>query len=466
MKASRKSHLQYRIQHLIFITLLLACIGFAGWMSNEYNQRSDWTAGKRHSLSNDTLLLLKELSFSINLRSYQADDPALNKAVIEILNRYQQNKSNFSFELINPDIFIEQAKADNIKRYGQTVIEYNGQFEQIDVLSEENITNALIRLHRSKKPELLFLNQHGERSPNDTSPVGYSELTSKLISKGFKISEINLLQNVLPINNSVLILGSINKKLLENEQKKILQYINDGGQVLWLQDPALDDSQLSLAAALNINFIDGVVVDNNQEVNRMLQLSHPAIIPILEYKRHPITEKMKSFTLFTTATAISSNPDNNNENSSENQNTKHNWITSDLLITSDSSWSETDNFVLGVEFNKERDLFGPLSIGIAQQRQIKSDTELSSQRIVIIGDTDFIANNKLGNGANLEFILNTFNWLTKSDKLISISPKNAPDLKLNLSAPLAAVLGLLFLIVLPVFFFITGAVIWFKRHKK
>jgi len=464
MKATRRSHLQHRIQHLIFIVLLLACIGFAGWMSNEYNQRSDWTAGKRHSLSNDTLLLLKELPFSINLRSYQADDPALNKAIIEILNRYKQNKHDFSFKLINPDIFIEQAKADNIKHYGQTVIEYNGQFERIDTLSEESITNALIRLHRNNKPELLFVSQHGERTPSDTSPVGYSELASKLISKGFKISEINLLQNVLPVENSVLILGSINKQLLENEQNKILQYINNGGQVLWLQDPAVDDSQLSIAAALNINFIDGVVVDNNQEVNRMLQLSHPAIIPILEYKLHPITEKMKYFTLFTTATAISSNPENTSGN--ENNHTKLNWITSNLLITSESSWSETDNFILGVKFNKERDLFGPLSIGIAQQRQIKSETELNSQRVVIIGDTDFIANNNLGKGANLEFILNTFNWLTKNDNLISISPKNAPDVKLNLSAPLAAILGLLFLIALPILFFTIGAVTWFKRHNK
>ncbi|MCW9047392.1 MAG: GldG family protein [Gammaproteobacteria bacterium] len=457
MKATPKTHLQYRIQHLIFIVLLLACIGFAGWMSNEYNQRSDWTAGKRHSLSNDTLLLLKELPFPVNLRSYQADDPALNKAITEILNRYQQNKSDFTFKLINPDIFIEQAKADNINRYGQTVIEYNGQIERVDTLSEESISNALIRLHRNHKPELLFVSQHGERSPHDTSAIGYSELASKLTGKGFKISEINLLQQVLPVENSVLILGSINKPLLANEKNKILQYIKDGGQLLWLQDPGIDDSQLSLAAELNINFIDGVVVDNNKEVNRMLQLSHPAIIPILEYKRHPITEKMKYFTLFTTATAISSNQKSNDA--------KNSWITSDLLISSENSWSETDNFILGVEFNKEKDLQGPLSIGIALHRQIKPDSKSNTQRAVIIGDTDFIANNKLGNGANLEFVINTLNWLTRNDNLISINPKNAPDLKLNLTAPVAALLGLLFLITLPILFFIIGAVIWVKRKK-
>jgi len=468
MKITRKSQLQYRIQHLTFIVLLLACIGFAGWISNEYNQRSDWTAGKRHSLSNDTLLLLKELPFPVELRSYQPNDSSLNKAIIEILGRYRQNKSDFSFELINPDIFIEQAKSDNIKQYGQTIIEYNGQAERVDTLSEESITNALIRLHRNNKPELLFVSQHGERSINDKSAVGYSELSGKLISKGFKTSEINLLQHVLPVENSVLVIGSINKPLLESELNKILKYIKDGGQVLWLQDPMLDESQQKLTTELNLNFIDGVVIDNNQEVNRMLQLSHPAIIPILEYKRHPITEKMKYFTLFTTATAISAKPQTNPSDSQ--------WISSELLITSESSWAETDNFLLGIEFNKEKDLKGPLSIGIAQQRQIKSTpelpmtelarAELTSQRIVIIGDTDFIANNNLGNGANLEFILNSFNWLTRNDKLISISPKNAPDLKLNLSAPIAAILGLLFLIALPIFFFILGAVIWFNRQKK
>ena len=313
-------------------------------------------------------------------------------------------------------------------------------------------------MHRNNKPELLFVSQHGERSTNDQSAVGYSELSNKLSSKGFRISEINLLQHVLPIENSVLVLGSINKAFLENEQHKIIQYIKDGGQVLWLQDPMLDESQLGLTNELNIDFIDGVVVDNNQEVSRMLKLSHPAIIPILEYKRHPITEKMKYFTLFTTATAISARPAAHSSN--------NNWVSTDLLITSESSWAETENFVLGVEFNKEKDLRGPLSIGLAQLRQLKSSAELISQRIAVIGDTDFIANNNLGNGANLEFILNTFNWLTRNDKLISINPKNAPDLKLNLSASVAAILGLLFLIALPILFFIVGAVIWFSRHKK
>jgi len=455
MKITRTSQLQYKIQHMIFIVLLLACTGFAGWLSNEYNQRSDWTAGNRHSLSNDTIQLLHQLPFEIKLRSYQADNPALTKAITEILNRYKSQKSDFSFQLINPDIFIDQAKADNINRYGQTIIEYNGQFERFEKLSEESITNALIRLQRGNKPKIQFLSQHGERSINDTSPAGYSLLASQLISKGFNVSNINLIKEALNIDNTVLVIGSINKPLLDSEQQKILQFIKGGGQLLWLQDPAPDNSQLIIAQKLNIDFIDGVAIDNNQQVNAMLKLSHPAIIPILEYRRHPITDKMQYFTLFTSASAITTNPQTEND-----------WLTTDLLITSSSSWSETKNLAEKLEYNKEDDFAGPLSIGIAQQRQIKSAKEYFSQRVVIIGDTDFIANNNLGQGANLDFILNTFNWLTTNDKLIAIAPKSAPDLQLNLSAPMAAVIGLVFLIFLPLIFFVSGAAIWFKRHKK
>jgi len=95
MKITHKSQHQYRIQHIIFVILLIASIGFAGWLSNAYNKQSDWTAGKRHSLSDDTVKLLSQLPAEINVRSYQADNPTLIKAINEILNRYKSHKADF-----------------------------------------------------------------------------------------------------------------------------------------------------------------------------------------------------------------------------------------------------------------------------------------------------------------------------------------------------------------------------------
>jgi len=473
MKVTTKTRLHYRIQNSLFTLLLIGCIALAGWTGVEYNVRSDWTAGKRHSLSQDTLQLLKELPDDIQLRSYQPEEPALIQAITETLSRYQLHKTNFHFKLINPDIFIQQAKTDNIAHYGQTIIEYQGRQARIEKISEENIGNALIRLLRNAKTQLLFITQHGERNTQDTSPTGYSQLAKRLADKGFDTRQTNLLQDSITPGNTVLVLGNVNKPLLASEQEKILSYINAGGNFLWLQDPGINDSLNAISKALHIAFLDGVVVDNNQEISRMLKLSHPAVIPILEYKRHPITEKMQYYTLFTSAVAIqtnaidsaSSSAGGSTDNSAGNP-AKHKWISTDLLITSDSSWAETGDLLMGVAFTRKEDTLGPLSIGIAQQRQIKSGDSLSAQRIVVIGDTDFLANNQLGQGANLDFILKAFNWLAKDDKLITIAPKNAPDLQLKLSATAASIFGIVFLILLPLLLTACGIIIWHKRHRQ
>lgn len=468
MQISRYSRLNLRIQHLIFILLFVSCIGVAGWLSIKYDIRSDWTKGARHSLSEQSLQLLDQLPDAIELRHYQSNDPQLNHAVDEILSRYQQHKENFHYQLINADIHVEQARKDGIARYGQSIIEYRDRRERIEQLNEQNLSNALLRLQRDAKPSLLFVTNHGERSPADSSDRGYSQLAQQLTQQGFNIQQINLLQDELTTfdlhNNPLLILGTLQQPLLKTEQQKLLNYIQRGGNLLWLQDPQADPSQAALTDALQLQFIDGVVVDNNREIHRMLQLEHPAIIPILEYRVHPITEKMQYYTLFTLASALRSTAEAANGNG-DNASTENPWLATELLITSNNSWAEQGDFTQQASFDALTDIRGPLSIGIAQQRQLSLNDRSIAQRAVIIGDSDFLSNQQLGHGANLDFILKSLNWLTQNEQLLHISPKNAPDLQLDLSASSASVLGIFFLIGLPVLLLAGGSLIWYHRRK-
>lgn len=468
MQVSRYSRLHLRIQHLIFILLFTSCIGVAGWLSIKYDIRSDWTKGARHSLSEQSLQLLEQLPDAIELRHYQSNDPQLNHAVDEILSRYQQHKKNFHYQLINADIHVEQARKDGVVRYGQSIIEYQDRSERIDQLNEQNLSNALLRLQRDTKPQLLFVTNHGERNPADTSDRGYSQLAQQLTQQGFTLQPINLLQDELAAfdlhTNPLLILSSLQQPLLETEQQKLLNYIQRGGNLLWLQDPQADPSQTPLADALQIEFIDGVVVDNNREIHRMLQLKHAAIIPILEYRVHPITEKMQYYTLFTLASALRSIAEPAKKQT-DNTSTENPWLATELLITSNNSWAELGDYTQQPSFDVLSELRGPLSIGIAQQRQLTLNDRSVAQRAVIIGDSDFLSNQQLGHGANLDFILKSLNWLTQNEQLLYISPKNAPDLQLDLSATSASVLGIFFLIGLPALLLAGGSLIWYRRRK-
>ena len=88
------------------------------------------------------------------------------------------------------------------------------------------------------------------------------------------------------------------------------------------------------------------------------------------------------------------------------------------------------------------------------------------QRIVVIGDGDFLANAYLGNGGNLNLGLNIINWLSGNDQLINIPAKTATDTTLALSNIAMVLIFIGFLLLLPFSLFTIGAIIWYKRRGR
>ena len=118
---------------------------------------------------------------------------------------------------------------------------------------------------------------------------------------------------------------------------------------------------------------------------------------------------------------------------------------------------------------------GPLTVGVALVRPRPgpavagaADTQAtaSQQRVVVIGDGDFLSNTYLGNGGNLQLGLNIMNWLTLDDTLIVLRPKAAPDIHLDLSDGALARMAAVFLLVLPATLLVSGWLIWFRRRRR
>lgn len=95
-----------------------------------------------------------------------------------------------------------------------------------------------------------------------------------------------------------------------------------------------------------------------------------------------------------------------------------------------------------------------------------ADADKKEQRIVVMGDGDFLSNTFLGNGGNLDLGLNLVNWLNHDDTLIAVGARTAPDTTLNLSRTATAVIGLGFLFFLPLLLLGFGLTIWLKRRKR
>ncbi len=455
MRLSRKTRLLLQLQKLIFIVLLLITVGLLGWLSNKHATQFDWTSNKRNSLSQSSIDLLHTLKQPVVVSVYVQDDETVHAAVEEILRRYQREKKDFEFHLINPDIDFESAQQDGVERYGQIIIKYNNNKENIASLSEQTISSALLRLSRANDRRVVFLKGHGERSISNDDNTSYNKLVTELTAKGFSIEAQNLLLSSLPANTAVLVLAAPNRELLEGEIAHIKTYINDGGNLLWMMDPGDMQGTEELASLLGIKFLPGIIVDNNTNLRNTLRIQHPAMIPVLDYVSHPITENIQYNTLFPISQGI--------------EQVDKQFNGSVIAQSLAESWAETSAVSDDIAYEPDNgDTKGPVSIVMALERIIADDNSpgKATQRIIVTGDSDFMANSYIGVGANLALGLNMFNWLAGDDDLIAIEPRNAPDTQLQLDDTEVLLIGIGYFIVLPAGLILAGVVIWLRRRKR
>jgi len=468
MKLSSKSRLQLSMQKIIFLVLFISCIGMLAWLSNHYSYQFDLTANKRHSLSSDSIDLLKLLEKEVMVHAYTTDE-VTQKAVAEIISRYQQVKSDFRLKLLNPDIDIEQAQRDGIvmDKPFAFVIYYDDRMEHITSLSEQAISNALLRLNRRQNQQIIFLSGHGERDINASDTRAYTTLRKQLQDTGFNLRTINLLQQPLPDNSELMIIAAPVHEYLAGEIEQITQFIERGGNLLWLVDPGELQGLEVLATSLNLSLHDGLIIDNNPELRQTLNIQHPAIIPVTEYYPHLITSTIRYNTLFPLARGISPLDDVSDD--------AINWQAEALFSSPGKSWSEAGGLAEEMSFDSaDGDIAGPVTMAVALHRPLQTPQSAAphtasskgSQRIVIIGDSDFLSDSYIGAGANLSLGLNIFNWLVGDDDFVSVEVKPSPDTKLELSEIQLMVIAFGFFFIIPLLLLVIGFRIWYVRKNR
>ena len=226
----------------------------------------------------------------------------------------------------------------------------------------------------------------------------------------------------------------------------------DGYQVHSLGDPeqVVDGLEL-LGESLALGFVPGIIVDPN---GQLLGLDRIDFSVIGEYPRHPVTHNLSSLSLFPRAQGLEFYGDDR-------------WQRQNFLQSDARSWSETGELVGEVSRGDDDDeISGPLTIGMSLARQQEREGLQFEQRVVIVGDADFLSNRYLGNGANLDIGVNLINWLSHDDRLISISPRPAPDTRLELSTQQQLAIAIFFLFALPLGLLVSGLRIWLKRRKR
>ena len=469
MQMNKKAHRWLGLQNGLFYVLLLALLGLIGFASTQWTWTADWTATNRNTLSTPTQSLLRTLDKPLKFVFYIPDDSGLQAQIQKLVSKYQRVKADTSVEFVNPDLDPQRAKQDGIRYAGQVLLQVGDRREIVESVTETSLLQALQRMSRDGERLVIFLEGHGERDPLATQTNGLSQLVDQLEKKGFKVQPHHLVrtQNI-PDNASFVVIAAPQQDLLAGEVAILKQYVEQGGNLLWLQDPGSLHGLQPLENVLGLKIYSGTVIDANQDLQAMLGINHPAVVPVVDYSDSDITTSLQGAqTLFPFATEVTRDPQ------ASPQTGALVWDMQDLLTTLPASWLETSGVLEGnVKFDENSDdQPGPLTIGMALTRTLaapsdKANAPARQQRVVVIGDSDFLLNSFIGQVANLDLATNVFNWLSEDDKLLSVPANPAHDTQINLDKISAFVMAGFFLVLLPLGLIAAGSVIWWRRRKR
>lgn len=420
---------KYGANSLVMTVIFVAILVFLQIIVIDKKIQYDLTSDKNFTLSEQAQKVLTDLKNKLQVIAF-VDKQNANR-VKDLLEQFKTVSSNFSYEIIDPNSNPSKAKQYEI-RENNTLVFVNGvKQEKINEITEEKITNTLIKVTREGQKKIYFVQGHGEKVTTDTNKDGISFIKDELNKQNYLTDNLIILQKKeIPNDASVIVLAGVEKDLMEEEETALKNYIAKGGRVLLLTDPDVSKGIRKFLTNYNIKVREDIIVD---KLSKMY--GGDFLMPMVaQYPEHQITKSLRAASFY----PISSSLDISTSG-------KNNITVISLANTSPESWGEINKELLKqnqAKFDPE-DTRGPLTIGalatikVEDKNNKKADPENKKEKtgqLIVFGNSSFLANDNLNLSGNEDLALNAINWLAEENDLVSIKPKDRKNTPLVMDA--------------------------------
>ena len=433
----------------LFALLLVATAIALGWLAARHDGYWDWTTARSNTLTPETLAILKHVEAPLRATVFIGAQDPLGKSIDQLLARYRQSLPGMEVRFVDPQLFPEQARGANVSLAGQILIEYRGRRETLREIGERGVTGAIARLSTDQAPWVAVLEGHGERRIEGEAPGDLGRFGQELKDRGFLVRNLDLATvSDIPVNTHLILVSTPAIPLFPGEAERLGQYLDRGGDLLWLMDPGPMNGLEVLADQLGIGVLPGTVVDAKAAE---LGIDTPAVAVIAEYPDDPLASGLTAPAVLPGAVAFDSR-------------TAPGWTLAGFLSTGKNSWNETGR----VQDTVTRDevvgeLPGPLPVVLALTRPTGEEGRV--QRVLVVGDGDFLSNAQLGAFGNRALGLKLLRWLSGEDGLLPLPPAPQAAEGLTLSPNRRLLLGIGTLGLLPAFFLMVGLTVRWARSR-
>ncbi len=414
----------------------------------------DFSLAKVNSLSDQSVKLLKDLKEDLHVIYFYKNGTEgvenLKRSFTDLMRKYQDQSERIKLEFVEINERPDLTEKYNIKQGTQVVImEYEGRQNRIEKAEEQEITSGIVKVTRASEKKVYLLTGHAEL---DVQPAkdgaSIAMLKELLTGNRYSVLEHSFTKSTMvPADADMLFIIGPRMNFLDVEVKAIEDYLRKGGNVILALSTGFKTGLEPILKKV------GVTAQNNYIATILQTPMGIGVDPRFARgsvfsSTHQITKPFagNQFMVFRLPTAL---------NKSEPLPAG---ITAEELVkTSESAMAFTDT-----KFDKTG-VKGPFTLALALKGKYDSNAT-QDFNLLVFGDANFLNDQYLYQNLNRDLALNSVAFLSKDENLISISPKEVEMTQMNLSEMQFLLLIFGFIIPLPILFFVSGGVLWYRRR--
>ncbi len=458
------------------VSILLVGIGIAAalnytlfWADGRPNPpgflRVDTTFTKEFLLEDKVRVTLENLNEPVRITAFFPTDTAAERAAWreteDTLSEFERRSTAHPLEYrqVDPELDPGEASRFGVTTYPALVVEgIESQRREIirpitsdgegnlDLFTEQDIVTGLLVVNQIQQKQVMFISGHSERDITDNvTPDGYGLAAASLDRENYRVTNatlqelgsliVNAAPEALP---AVVVIADPTQEMSDTGSQIIREYARIGGSVLLMIEPdTTPESFLSFLSRYGVAVGVGEVVDTASFIP-----PNPMFLQIKRSNQQfPPHEISPEFDVLyfpgSTYLATTVDPVTIPQTDTGVPFVEHRVIATSTL----ASWAETD-IDGNVEFTPDStDRPGPLPIAVTieaiaelQGAPIVDAGEFVTTNIIVIGDTDYAANQAFASAKNGDLFVNSVNWLAEDFELISIRSKTAAFRELVLTS--------------------------------
>ena len=440
----------------------------------------DLTQEKLYTLTDESKERVKNIDKDVNIYFVGYSD---SDADLALAKQYKSANKRIVAEAVSADdrpdlaekygiesgstgIIVECGDKSKVLTSSDLVTYDSSTYETISI-AEEKLTSSIISVTTDDIPKVYFLEGYSDF----TLSYNMYYLSIYLQNEITEIETLNILSTGnVPEDCDTLVITSLSKDFDDVATTAITDYINRGGNILWLNAAMATSVDLpnanKILALYGVNpFEVGVIRETDS--SRMVSGSPDLIIPNLGYSS--ITEDLYSDgIIFANATKI---------NIDEDRLEDINVVETDIATTSENAYFRT-NFNNSSTTAVDGEEIGSFVVGAELEKTITEANEETGEvavtsTLVIYGENYFVSDYQLAENSqypaiqlayNKDLVLNSLAYL--SDREEDITARKSTGTVTYTATEQQDTIVRVIIFAIPVMIILVGLIVWQKRRRK